>query len=281
MHPSLVPQKNPAQNVLPSSQLFLGREERRGRPPRPRVPIGLVVSNSLLREGLARLLEQSHFDVAAAGDSVDALAPAEGRTPQLILIGAAADPDHALRDLEACRTRYRDARTVVFEEHCDGNRSVMMIAAGVDGYFGKAVTIESLLLSLDLVMRGVTVCSSPMQTLVTASARMSGRPAVSVGVQPARAPAHRLSNREIAILRCLVHGASNKIIARRFQIAEGTVKVHVKAILRKIRVANRTQAAIWAMEHLPRQGGETDCGAPGEAVAAAAERSGDIAPDTG
>src|SRR3546814_5192458 len=49
------------------------------------------------------------------------------------------------------------------------------------------------------------------------------------------------------MFRCFVTGASNKIIARRLDITEATVKVHIKAILRKLRVMNRTQAAIWAV----------------------------------
>ncbi len=61
--------------------------------------------------------------------------------------------------------------------------------------------------------------------------------------------APQLSPREKSILRCLIEGDSNKCIARKIDIAEATVKVHVKAILRKIRVQNRTQAAIWAMNH--------------------------------
>jgi two-component system nitrate/nitrite response regulator NarL len=60
-----------------------------------------------------------------------------------------------------------------------------------------------------------------------------------------------LSVRETVILRCLMEGDSNKLIARKFDITEATVKVHVKAILRKIRAKNRTQAAIWAATHLP------------------------------
>src|SRR5204863_8745959 len=59
--------------------------------------------------------------------------------------------------------------------------------------------------------------------------------------------APQLSPREKAILRCLIEGDSNKCIARKIDIAEATVKVHVKAILRKIRVHNRTQAAIWGV----------------------------------
>jgi two-component system nitrate/nitrite response regulator NarL len=53
----------------------------------------------------------------------------------------------------------------------------------------------------------------------------------------------------MAVLKCLVNGQSNKLIARSVGIADATVKVHVKAIFRKIRVSNRTQAAIWAREH--------------------------------
>src|SRR4029077_4663854 len=61
--------------------------------------------------------------------------------------------------------------------------------------------------------------------------------------------APRLSVREKCILRCLIEGDSNKAIARKNDIAEATVKVHVKAILRKIRVSKRTQAAIWPMNN--------------------------------
>jgi two-component system nitrate/nitrite response regulator NarL len=61
-----------------------------------------------------------------------------------------------------------------------------------------------------------------------------------------------LSFREASILRCLMDGDSNKVIARKCDIAETTVKVHIKAILRKIGVKNRTQAALWATVHLDR-----------------------------
>jgi two-component system nitrate/nitrite response regulator NarL len=76
-----------------------------------------------------------------------------------------------------------------------------------------------------------------------------------------------LSDRERSILHCLIQGASNKVIARRIGIAESTVKVHVKTILRKIRVHNRTQAAIWAMNNnlftaAPEAGLLSDSGVP-------------------
>ncbi len=68
-------------------------------------------------------------------------------------------------------------------------------------------------------------------------------------IRTERTLAPQLSTREKSILRCLIEGDSNKCIARKIDIAEATVKVHVKAILRKIRVQNRTQAAIWGMNN--------------------------------
>lgn len=76
--------------------------------------------------------------------------------------------------------------------------------------------------------------------------------------QPAPLPAYvngtstravKLSDREAEILQCLVNGASNKAIARDLRIAEATVKVHVKGLLRKMQLQNRTQAAIWALNN--------------------------------
>jgi DNA-binding NarL/FixJ family response regulator len=64
------------------------------------------------------------------------------------------------------------------------------------------------------------------------------------------ARAHNLSSREVEILRHLMEGESNKVMASRLYIAEATIKVHVKTILRKLRANNRTQAAMWASAHL-------------------------------
>ena len=78
-----------------------------------------------------------------------------------------------------------------------------------------------------------------------ATARLA--PAPATVAEPPHVPA--LSERERQILHCLVQGSSNKAIARELEVAETTVKVHVKGVMRKVRAANRTQAAIWAMNH--------------------------------
>jgi two-component system nitrate/nitrite response regulator NarL len=112
------------------------------------------------------------------------------------------------------------------------------------------VTLQALVMTLDLAMLGASLVCRPagfsMNPLASAGTRQ-GRDELN---SEAADVSHPLSTREVAILECLMHGDSNKLIARKFQIAEATVKVHIKAILRKIRAANRTQAAIWAMNHL-------------------------------
>jgi two-component system nitrate/nitrite response regulator NarL len=80
---------------------------------------------------------------------------------------------------------------------------------------------------------------------------------ITFGSEAHESPIRTLSSRESEILQCLMQGAPNKVIARKLDVAEATVKVHIKAILRKIRVANRTQAAMWAVNHLSAGRSET------------------------
>ena len=109
---------------------------------------------------------------------------------------------------------------------------------------------------MELVMMGETIFPPAFLSfaldpegdhLGEAVPRDENNQAIRIGTENTLAP--QLSKRERSILRCLIEGDSNKCIARKIDIAEATVKVHVKAILRKIRVQNRTQAAIWGMNN--------------------------------
>jgi two-component system nitrate/nitrite response regulator NarL len=110
--------------------------------------------------------------------------------------------------------------------------------------------------SIELVMMGETIFPPAFLSFVLGS---EGGPRGEAAprdennqetlIRTERTLAPQLSTREKSILRCLIEGDSNKCIARKIDIAEATVKVHVKAILRKIRVQNRTQAAIWGMNN--------------------------------
>lgn len=217
-----------------------------------KLPILLIESNSLLRDGLTSLLAQSRFWVVGAGPTLDAIPRAIEETPEIILIGA-NNVAAIAAILEKCRARYPLARRVVLHE-CGGGHLVQILKAGAHACLGQAATTDALLMTLDLAMQGVTVISSPLG--FAENENLAPDPQHQGAGEDRRShlttveASHKLSVREIAILDCLVHGDSNKLIARKFQIAEATVKVHVKAILRKIRAANRTQAAIWAINNL-------------------------------
>jgi len=120
------------------------------------------------------------------------------------------------------------------------------------------MSCDAFVKSIELVMMGETVFPpaflSSSAPAIKSDHRSRTTPVaetertIIVTAEDAAAP--QLSPRELVILRCLIEGNSNKGIARKIDIAEATVKVHVKAILRKIRVQNRTQAAIWGMNNV-------------------------------
>lgn len=131
----------------------------------------------------------------------------------------------------------------------------------VDAVLSKDLPADMIGHALELVSLGLCVFSAPPPR--TDPVEPAGRPvpartgggadvirlAYAAPARPA-GPAATLSPREHEILRHLAKGASNKTIARNADITEATVKVHVKTLLRKLQVSNRTQAAVWAMTHV-------------------------------
>jgi two-component system nitrate/nitrite response regulator NarL len=115
------------------------------------------------------------------------------------------------------------------------------------------MTCDVFVKSLELVMMGEPIFPPAFMSYVLDSENDHLRKDVTghagALVLKTEEPTVRLSPREKSIMHCLIEGDSNKSIARKIDIAEATVKVHVKAILRKIRVQNRTQAAIWGMNN--------------------------------
>jgi two-component system nitrate/nitrite response regulator NarL len=130
---------------------------------------------------------------------------------------------------------------------------VSAFRAGANGYFVDVMPCDAFIKSMELLMMGETIFPPALSFILDPGADHLGEPggenhqAILVKTEDALTP--QLSPREKSILRCLIEGDSNKSIARKIDIAEATVKVHVKAILRKIRVRNRTQAAIWGVNN--------------------------------
>jgi two-component system nitrate/nitrite response regulator NarL len=132
-----------------------------------------------------------------------------------------------------------DPRVVVLADQLCLADMARLLNAGADGYLVNELSAEAFSLSLLLVMQGEKVLPS---TLAGVLANERGEASQAPLLQGQR----HLTERETQILRCLLNGHSNKHIARALTISEGTVKVHLKSLMKKIAAANRTQAALWA-----------------------------------
>ncbi len=220
-------------------------------------PTAIVGANPLLRESLSRFLQKSSFNVAALASCIDELASAA--LPQdravLLIIDSCDHPGDACEQIERFRQDQPSGRVVVLANHCAPADMARVLKSGANGYFATIATCDDFIKSLELVMGGQTVLpsegmASVLGSEMTGATDVAGHSdSVPIEVPLADADAPRFSARELYILRCLTEGSANKVIARECDIAEGTVKVHVKAILRKIKVQNRTQAAIWALNN--------------------------------
>lgn len=237
----------------------------------------------LFRDGLRHALAKSRFRLMNVSSTVDVnvehfLHSAEGC---IWLVGVEKFYPDIERSVRRVKTSNPDVRVVVLAASQDAADIVRALNAGVSGFLYQNIPSGQLLKSLELVLLGETViyphfwatargdtrCQDEANARIETGdelANTAPNPTAcqSSGEAPDELTAEQsssansaantrgLSRREISILRTLMEGASNKAIARRLVITEATVKVHMKAILRKLRLHNRTQAAIWARNYL-------------------------------
>jgi DNA-binding NarL/FixJ family response regulator len=219
----------------------------------------LVGPSELLREGLSRILDAAKFRVLFSAACVHDILqkPLPQRRPILLIIDVGGtDADAEFAQIAEFKAIYPTSHVVVLADHCRSTDIVSAFHAGADGYLTKVAAYDTFIKALELVMLGQTVLPAETSTSIQDirhglkhDAVADELTKVAVKVEHEDQELSILSSRENCILRRLIEGESNKAIAREINIAEATVKVHVKAILRKIRVRNRTQAAVWAMNH--------------------------------
>jgi two-component system, NarL family, nitrate/nitrite response regulator NarL len=204
----------------------------------------LIDASRLFREGLRRIFADSAFDVVHEAFSVEAALPfIESLQPALVLIDLPEHGDAMGKRISQIRAAAPDVRIVALTDIVRVSRLAEALSAGVDGYLAKNMSAEALSQSLHLVLLGEKVFPTDLAQLLTA------RQVTARSDDGETARFSGFSDREMQILACLVTGDQNKQIANALKISDGTVKVHLKAILKKLRVQNRTQAAIWAMNH--------------------------------
>jgi two-component system nitrate/nitrite response regulator NarL len=219
----------------------------------------LICNNPLLRTGLEVLLANTRFVVSEIGadDEPSPRRPRLYTQPDLFIVDASNSSKKLIEIIRLLKVRQPDARVVAVASHFDISFIQRGIDAGVDGFCLAASDRDVLIKWLELVMMGestlpLRLVRSMLDEMTLAAEPEQDRPLAEPS--PIDPGMHKLSNREAEILSCLMRGEPNKVIARRLAITEATIKVHIKAILRKIGAANRTQAAMWAKEHLTTKG---------------------------
>ena len=223
----------------------------------------LICGNFILGEGIKHILSDTCFRIrdhdVRHPSSLTGVTEAELILFTVEATHSAGEMAGLIRELKA---QCEAARIVLLTDSLEGNFIVLAYQAGAAGVLHTATAPEILIKSLELIMLGE--CVFPTAVILSATSdmahalRQEHQPRMTEAPIKTPSPGERnLSGREEAILRLLTEGAPNKIIARKLGVAEATVKVHVKAILRKLHAQNRTQAAMWATTHLSSASGES------------------------
>lgn len=209
------------------------------------IRILLVDDHNLFRSGIRLLLSRNpDFEVVGeAADGLEGVKRAKELLPDIVLLDLHMPGISGIEATQLLRQDVPDTHVILLTVSEDAEDLSAGLKAGAAGYLLKNIDADYLLDSLKRVMNGDSVISSDMTKKLFAQIR-NDPPA-----QPAAPEIEKLTPREKEILAQLAAGLSNKEIARKLDVAESTVKIHLQSILKKLGLSNRVQAAIYAVGH--------------------------------
>ena len=210
-----------------------------------RIRVLLVDDQGLFREALATLLGlHSQLEIVGeAGDGEAGVALAQTLRPDVVLMDLRMPGMSGVEATRRLRSLVPEARVLVLTTFEDDDEVLAAIEAGAAGYMLKASPAEKLVEAICTVMRGGSPLEPSVASKVMAElARLSRRQSE----ERCQRLADPLSARELEVLRALCEGLSNKEIAAKLGLTEGTVKNHMTQVLSKLGVLDRTQAALRA-----------------------------------
>ncbi|MBI1395286.1 MAG: response regulator [Betaproteobacteria bacterium] len=207
------------------------------------IRVFLVDDHALFRSGVKMLLGRMP-DVEVVGEASDG---AEGikrvrqLAPDLVLLDLHMPGLSGKEVLKALTEEVPGVRVLMLTVSEDAADLLDCLRAGASGYLLKKVDVEDFAAAVRRAHAGESVVSPDMMGKLVRGVR-EGSPVE-------KSPFADLSDREREVLECIARGAANKEIARTLNLAESTVKIHVQAILRKLDLQSRVQAAVFAVEH--------------------------------
>ena len=199
------------------------------------IRVVIADDHAVVRHGLRQLLS-TFADVELVGDAADgeaAVALCAERRPDVVLMDLEMPEVDGVEATRRIKSENPAAAVVVLTSVSDRDRIMRALDAGAAGYLLKDVEPEELRKAIEAAARG----DAPLDPR---AARML------LSARQAAAPAEDLSAREREVLLMVADGLANKQIARQLSISEKTVKAHLTSVFRRIGVADRTQAALWA-----------------------------------
>lgn len=204
------------------------------------IKVLVVDDHAVVRGGLEQLLATADDIelVGTASDGAEAVVKAAELQPDVILMDLSMPVLDGVAATRLIVDQHPDVHVIALTSFSDNRRILDALRAGATGYLLKHAGPDELLGAIRAAMAG----GSPLDPK---AAR------VLLDAQRVLRPAQELSTREIEVLRLVAAGLANKQIARRLAIAERTVKAHLTNVFQRLGVTDRTQAALWAQEHLP------------------------------
>lgn len=205
----------------------------------------LIDDHTLVRKGMEELLRSRGVEVVAAvGTGEEGVNRALALKPDIILLDVRMPLMGGIETLTRLRECGVTVPVLMLTMSRDDADLRAALRGGAQGYLLKDMDPEDLVPALEAALRGDNVVAKEM---VGSLARMvKDEPEETA---PTASPFAELTARELEILRHVADGLSNKMIARALNITDGTVKLHVKSILRKLGIRSRVEAAVLAVEH--------------------------------
>ncbi len=201
-----------------------------------------IDDHPLFRKGVADLiaLDDSLSLVGEAACGEEGLVLATRLSPDLILLDLNMKGMDGIETLKAIKNTDISSRVIILTVSDNEEHVVAALRAGADGYLLKDMEPEEILERLQVAAKGRLVISDKLTELLAHALREEATPR-----DPDKAG---LTEREEQILNLIASGLSNKLIARKLDITEGTVKVHVKHLLKKLNLHSRLEAAVWVVD---------------------------------
>jgi two-component system nitrate/nitrite response regulator NarL len=211
------------------------------------IRIVLVDDHSLFRSGIRLLLgRDSGFEVVGeAGDASEGIKAVSRLKPDVVLLDLHMPGMSGIEAAGLIAAETPDSHVLMLTVSEEGEDLLAALRAGACGYLVKNIEAEALVAAVRSAAAGESVISPQMMGKLLAGVRE--QPVMQLAHQPGH-EGERLTPREGEILGLIAHGKSNKEIARALDVAESTVKIHVQNLLRKLGLASRVQAAVYAVE---------------------------------